>query len=503
MTPNTSAPPSPPLPPIRIFQSMIAAETAYREQVALNETLGAKIDNLGATLGGKLDTMTSLLERLLNKLGDSTTTQTTPPPFDENVRIPVEPFKRERSLPFPSGDARNYESVIGSSQNTQHTPPPPLSSFSGGLRELQLPRSQSGIAGDKPLQHSPRRPIRPPQVPESEILSYRGLPGSRPPYFYGRYTENATTWLETIEDRFFLSQTPDKYKVASISSQLKGVAGQWYSDIRKEYGRRPTWEEFKDEIQKKFVDSAIRTTYLRFTLKSISYSGPQDMENYIANFRNIELQISREDMSFGDRLEYFLGPFDIRLKRRIKNEHHSKMESVYNAAQEWAMAYIDTLEGEKRKELMLSKPIKQTIDSESSSTSAVATALNAIAQNIKRKQVSDSDDTDDDEINTIRSNPICNRCQRPGHFARDCTAPAPVPSGKQSRSTRFMSPETQRPNDQLRTMYGIEEHPLGIFATEEAAHKYGYYGESDTDEDFLEKYDVINRGFESDSAMDL
>jgi hypothetical protein len=75
MIPETPEPPSSSPSPTRLFQSMIAAETAYREQVALNETFCAKIDNLGTSLsnalGVKLDIMTDLLERFLNKLGDS------------------------------------------------------------------------------------------------------------------------------------------------------------------------------------------------------------------------------------------------------------------------------------------------------------------------------------------------------------------------------------------------------------------------------------------------
>lgn len=205
---------------------------------------------------------------------------------------------------------------------------------------MQLPRSYSDPAVDARRTRNP--PINGPNT------SYKGLPGAKLPDFHGHYIENAETWLETIEDRFYLSQTPDKYKVASITSQLKGTAGQWFSDLRKEYGRRPSWEEFKKELYKRFIDSATRSTYLRFALKSIAYSNPQDMEQYIATFRNIELQISRDSMSFGDRLEYFLGPFDTKLKRRIKNERHSTMESVYNATQEWAMDYIDTLPVERR-----------------------------------------------------------------------------------------------------------------------------------------------------------
>ena len=47
-----------------------------------------------------------------------------------------------------------------------------------------------------------------------------------------------------------------------LSAQLKGTVGQWFYDLRKEYGRRPSWEEFKKELCKKFIDSSTRITYV-------------------------------------------------------------------------------------------------------------------------------------------------------------------------------------------------------------------------------------------------
>ena len=59
-----SSAPSSTTGPTRMFASMVAAETAYREQVALNQSLSTKFDELGS----KIDALTSVMTQLVTKI---------------------------------------------------------------------------------------------------------------------------------------------------------------------------------------------------------------------------------------------------------------------------------------------------------------------------------------------------------------------------------------------------------------------------------------------------
>src|ERR1700731_1622504 len=66
------------------------------------------------------------------------------------------------------------------------------------------------------------------------------------------------------------------------------------------------------------------------------------MEQYVAQFRSMEIQISDDDMKFGDKLEYFLDPFNTTLKRKILLEDPKRMEIAYDFALEYANVWIRT-----------------------------------------------------------------------------------------------------------------------------------------------------------------
>jgi len=175
-----------------------------------------------------------------------------------------------------------------------------------------------------------------------------------------------------------------------VSSLFHDDALTWYLWIRSEYPQAPTWEEFKKELRVKFAESPVRTGFLRKTLSSIKYSGFSDMERYISQFRSIEIQISHNDMTLGDKLEYFIRPFELSLQRFIKKEHPNSMEIVYDMALDWAMVHVDSSE----------------------QPSILSTT----------KTITDSaDDLDVLNLNAINMNAVtCHKCKKQGHFARDC-----------------------------------------------------------------------------------
>ena len=78
-----------------------------------------------------------------------------------------------------------------------------------------------------------------------------------------------------------------------------------------------------------------------------------------------------KEMAFSDRVNYFIGPLEKELQRRIKLEKPKNMEYLYYVAQDWARtmaAYMDELQpdhGETDKALpLLIKKEKEVSENE-------------------------------------------------------------------------------------------------------------------------------------------
>jgi hypothetical protein len=230
------------------------------------------------------------------------------------------------------------------------------------------------------------------------------------------------------------------------------------------------------------------------------------MEKHISQFRSLEIQISEDDMKFGDKLPYFVAPFSTELKRRIVLENARRMEIAYDSALEYANAYQETQDErtptdsapEKTAEALLNDP-------------TIATVLAAFLK--REKSSKDSDDSAktpaydvdlDMMVNTDPTEPrhhafmaiqmdsiICYRCNKRGHYARRCTSPKPSTdpptssddrnppaSGNHGKNVRF------RPATKDERMYLIsdwddvpenyEERPAGLSCIDD-----DHYGEGD------------------------
>ena len=188
-----------------MFASMVAAETAYREQVALNQSLSTKFDELGS----KIDALTSVMTQLVSKL-DALAPAPTNPRLAENTTFsPPAEEKPEQSellpvLPFPSGDARNYD--------TSRSPAPPT-----GLRELPLPRScsDSAVGPQRPINPRNHPVLRPLQLPK--IVSDSTMDD-----FPKRDRKSITAQRVSIfgpPRRFILCSEPETSNIVPLESQ--------------------------------------------------------------------------------------------------------------------------------------------------------------------------------------------------------------------------------------------------------------------------------------------
>ena len=233
------------------------------------------------------------------------------------------------------------------------------------------------------------------------------------PSFYGKYTENVKAWISITEDGFDAKHTAKEDKVASISHLFKGDAKTWYLTIKEEFGRVPTWEELKTELLVKFAASSIRRDALRDKLRSIPYSGPKKMGQYVSNFRYIETQIGKDEMAFGDRFAYFITPFPGTLQRHMKRERAKTMEVVYDAAIDWAS--IEAAPSTSKKS---SEPPNRR--SKSAKALYKESRTRRYSRSKSKSRDKDSDQSEDELDVLDVSKATCYSCNKKGHLARDC-----------------------------------------------------------------------------------
>jgi Ty3 transposon capsid-like protein/Zinc knuckle len=345
-------PPAVPATPARLFNSLTAAEAAYRQQTDQNRLQLAQF----SLLNNKIDVLINSINRLVNAM-----TPGQPPPPDR-----TEP--EQQSLPPPDPEANRRREFM----ERDRSAPPEIEETT----DTELP-----------------------VAPFSS--NSRSLTGVKLPRFYGKYTEDVNSWISIIEDQFFLHSTKEKYKVANVSPLLQDDALTWYSWLKGQYRRPITWPEFKRELRTKYAESTVRTSALREKLKTVPYNGPNSVEKYVSKFRSLEQQISAKEMAFGDRLHYFISPFETEFRRAIKREHPKTMELAYDAAIDWA--YINQ-------------------DDSDASTNPQGPPLLTPATNETKKKKDDA--SDDDELDVMDMRQVtCYNCNKLGHFARDCRKP--------------------------------------------------------------------------------
>jgi hypothetical protein len=429
----------------RLFQSMNAAEEAYRQQVQMNEQLGTKIDALTESINNLIVLLTARLPE--------------PPP------------------PPPNNS-------VNSSNNQQDQTP-------------ETPESNDNIQTNSRREFIERDRSNPPEndgtsstapADDASTTKPKILTGVKLPKFYGKYTEDVNAWISIIEDQFFIHQVAEKHRVASISPLLKDDALTWYLWLKSQYRRPITWKELKKELHVKYAESTVRTSALREMLKNLSYNGPKTIERYISKFRSLEQQISTKEMAFGDRLQYFLSPLEKDLRRFIKREHPNTMEIVYDAAIDWACINADS-DGEKSQSDAKAGPSTLADPHNTNTSKASATSLLKLPM-ATAKQPSD-DDFDMLQLNTVDMKQVCCfRCHNFGHFARQCK--------------EFSARPIKKTKDQHRPHAHFSDH--GRHSTRKASAKESLYhlsllqGDSSDNEEYIR--DVSSTETYSDHSSD-
>ncbi|TFY51095.1 hypothetical protein EVJ58_g10743 [Rhodofomes roseus] len=121
---------------------------------------------------------------------------------------------------------------------------------------------------------------------------------------------------------------------------FRNDAMRWYTARKKQLGRAFSWHELRTELQAKY-DTPLRVESLCEQLRALSYKGT--LSRYVATFREIEVQIPEDDMTFGDRKSHFLSHLPVEYAKDIRRDKPKNVEELYHSARE-----LERLEGLQR-----------------------------------------------------------------------------------------------------------------------------------------------------------
>lgn len=147
----------------------------------------------------------------------------------------------------------------------------------------------------------------PPQAPQP-VPPTTSIPGfvklAKPSLFTGATRANVETWLFEVEQYLMAyGVTNDSQRIAFAAASLKGLAIQWWQNhCLLHPGLGLTWEQFKEEVRRRFQPvEASRTA--RVNLRSLK-QGSKSVSEYCSAFYE-QLQLIH-DMSEADKVENFM-----------------------------------------------------------------------------------------------------------------------------------------------------------------------------------------------------
>jgi len=147
-----------------------------------------------------------------------------------------------------------------------------------------------------------------PSHPSSLIPPNHLVPGNikltKPSLFTGATKSNVETWIFEVEQYLTAyGVTDDSQRIAFACASFKGVALQWWQNQCLTHpGVRLTWNQFKDEVRRRFQPiEASRTA--RVNLRNLK-QGNKSVADYCSAFYE-QLQLIH-DMSEADKVENFM-----------------------------------------------------------------------------------------------------------------------------------------------------------------------------------------------------
>ena len=240
------------------------------------------------------------------------------------------------------------------------------------------------------------------------------------PSFHGKEGENLERWKVEVDLALYAARIQDpSIKIAFAMSHLASRARDWA------YGRKmtqsnsfPTLKVFYEELGKAF-----QPPNCEFRLRSQFLSlrqGKSDLYGYIQRARYLVAGITSEPLQEQTKLTVFLnglnqGPVRMYLYR-------SKLESMEHAI---ALSLEEDFSQKAANRVGFGR--SDSSDKSDSDKMDLSNAQpNSTPSNNKRRGKGKPGQAKSTPVD--KANIVCRRCQKTGHYASECRAPAPVPA---------------------------------------------------------------------------
>jgi hypothetical protein len=184
---------------------------------------------------------------------------------------------------------------------------------------------QTGFANTK-LSVNINQPAQPPPAPPSLLTPLRMT--LQP--FSGKANENVQSWLGMIEDVLTASRVPRENWTYLAAQVLREPALTWYfARKRANQNRVLHWDELKPAMQHQW-DNPSRVNELRMRLDGLITTGlkGRSISEYTRLFQDLEVQISKDDMTAGDRKYKYLKPLPEELHMRLMGWKTTSMNTI-------------------------------------------------------------------------------------------------------------------------------------------------------------------------------
>ncbi len=162
------------------------------------------------------------------------------------------------------------------------------------------------------------------------------------PVFKGTHNENIRAWLSILDDQLSASHITVADHTISASGLLRDNAQTWYLALKQANNDRPlSWDDFHAALWE--FDSPTRIDELCSEMDRVLYSG--GVSNYCLKFQRVEMQISKDKMTFGDRKYFFMKHLPHDLQVHIRKAVPPNMAGIYESARFWEQLHCTGNQG--------------------------------------------------------------------------------------------------------------------------------------------------------------
>jgi hypothetical protein len=156
-------------------------------------------------------------------------------------------------------------------------------------------------------------------------------------------TDNATPmlWMQRVERYFHLAEI-DTYaeRLTAVAKLVANAAAEWHVGVTNaapdHKDHAATWEDYKAMFLKRFL-TVNPGAWARRKLGALKAANADRIDWYIAQFRGI-MPIVEKDMAIRDKLFYFTEGLPAACRERFVDRDPADMDAAYQIAAVWAVA---------------------------------------------------------------------------------------------------------------------------------------------------------------------